>query len=71
MRKLAIAYVGCAILDGSLPAHAAERTDWSGFDLGVNAGAGWGESKFRSMNDVPLFPSFIVGGDAIVWSSNG
>jgi hypothetical protein len=54
-----------------LPPHAAERTDWSGFDLGVNAGAGWGESKFRSKNDVPLFPSFIVGGDAIVGSSNG
>jgi outer membrane immunogenic protein len=70
MRKLAIAYVGCAILAGSLPAHAAERTDWSGFYLGVNAGAGWGESKFRSMNDVPLFPTFTYQ-DTAVPASNG
>ena len=74
MRKRAIgACVGCAILAGSLPARAADRTDWSGFYLGVNAGAGWGESKFRSIDNVPLFPGFTVPslGNLVVPASNG
>ncbi len=35
MRKVAIACVGCAILAGSLPSRAADRTDWGGFYVGV------------------------------------
>ncbi len=62
MRKLAIgACIGCAILAGALPVRAADRTDWSGFYVGLNAGVGWGETKYRSINDVPLFTAFTLG----------
>src|SRR5258705_10920684 len=59
------------VLELAWPAKAAAAAvPFSGFYLGVNLGAAWGESQFRAINDVPVYPAFIGPGGP-VFESNG
>ncbi len=59
------------VLELAWPAKAAAAAvPFSGFYVGVNLGAAWGESQFRAINDVPVYPAFIGPGGP-VFESNG
>src|SRR5262245_40481597 len=77
MYRVAVgACLGCSLIF-SVPAYAQGAPmvpSWNGFYVGANAGAGWGESKFGSITNVPLFPSFGIPtstGTTTVPESNG
>ncbi len=58
------------ILAAASPAKAAAAVPYNGFYLGASLGAAWGQSEFRPINNVPLFPAFTLG-DTAVPASNG
>ena len=49
-----------ALVAFTLPASPANAQSFSGFYLGASLGAAWGQSEFRAIDDVPLFPAFTI-----------
>jgi outer membrane immunogenic protein len=60
-----------AVVAFIMPTGPANAQSFSGFYLGVGLGAAWGESEFRAIDDVPLFPAFTIPPSTNVPASNG